>query len=145
MKIYVASSWKNKYQQDIVFALRMIGHTVYDFKNPVEGNNGFSWQSIDEQYKEWDNQKYIQALQSNKANEGFNLDEQALKECNCCIMVLPCGKSSHLELGYAIGKGKLSIILLEKDIKPESELMYKFAHLITDNFYEVIGILTNPR
>lgn len=33
-KIYVASSWRNVFQQDVVDILRDLGHEVYDFKNP---------------------------------------------------------------------------------------------------------------
>ena len=33
-KIYVASSWRNVFQQDVVAILRDLGHEVYDFKNP---------------------------------------------------------------------------------------------------------------
>ena len=34
-KIYVASSWRNVFQQDVVDILRDLGHEVYDFKNPL--------------------------------------------------------------------------------------------------------------
>jgi hypothetical protein len=44
MKIYVASSWRNEArQQETVRVLREKGHTVYDFRNPSEGDNGFGW------------------------------------------------------------------------------------------------------
>lgn len=33
-KIYVASSWRNPFQQEVVNILRDLGHEVYDFKNP---------------------------------------------------------------------------------------------------------------
>ena len=33
MNIYVASSWRNQKQPDVVTALRENGHTVYDFKH----------------------------------------------------------------------------------------------------------------
>ena len=36
-KIYVASSWRNVFQQDVVDILRDLGHEVYDFKNPPHG------------------------------------------------------------------------------------------------------------
>lgn len=39
-KIYVASSWRNGHQQNVVAALRGIGFEVYDFKNP-NGEEGF--------------------------------------------------------------------------------------------------------
>ena len=34
MKIYVASSWRNERQPDVVQALRNAGHDVYDFRHP---------------------------------------------------------------------------------------------------------------
>lgn len=46
-KIYVASSWRNVFQQDVVDILRNLGHEVYDFKNPPHGNGGFQWSDID--------------------------------------------------------------------------------------------------
>lgn len=46
-KIYVASSWRNVFQQDVVNILRNFGHEVYDFKNPPHGNGGFQWSDID--------------------------------------------------------------------------------------------------
>ena len=36
-RIYVASSWRNKYQPEVVAALRKAGHEVYDFRNPKDG------------------------------------------------------------------------------------------------------------
>lgn len=43
MRIYIASSWKNPYQQHVVTALRATGHDVYDFRNPTPGDHGFDW------------------------------------------------------------------------------------------------------
>lgn len=39
-KIYVASSWRNKYYSEVVDTLRAAGHEVYDFRNPPHGGNG---------------------------------------------------------------------------------------------------------
>lgn len=35
-KIYVASSWRNPYQPEVVAALRKTGYEVYDFRNPKD-------------------------------------------------------------------------------------------------------------
>lgn len=35
-KIYVASSWHNQDQPQIVRFLRNLGHEVYDFRHPTE-------------------------------------------------------------------------------------------------------------
>lgn len=47
MKIYLASSWRNQYQAEVLASLRGAGFEVYDFKNPAPGNVGFSWKQID--------------------------------------------------------------------------------------------------
>ena len=44
-KIYVASSWKNPYQPDVVKKLREQGHQVFDFRNPPDGKGGFFWKT----------------------------------------------------------------------------------------------------
>lgn len=53
MKIYVASSWRNKIQPLVVLALREAGHEVYDFRNPAPGNTGFQWSEIDPAWQSW--------------------------------------------------------------------------------------------
>ena len=75
MKIYVASSWRNKYQQDVVKELREYGHDVYDFKNPPN-STGFNWKQI-ESGKDYDKQlgsKYNNAtsVEGTKVNEKIN-------------------------------------------------------------------------
>ena len=42
-RIYVASSWRNKYFPEVVTRLREAGHEVYDFRNPPHGGAGFHW------------------------------------------------------------------------------------------------------
>ena len=56
-KIYVASSWRNEYQQEVVKVLRELGHEVYDFKNP-EGRTGFQWSAIDKDWQSWTTEQY---------------------------------------------------------------------------------------
>ena len=49
-KIYLAISWRNEQQQDLVQLIRKHGHEVYDFKNPSPGNIGFAWSQIDDAF-----------------------------------------------------------------------------------------------
>lgn len=129
MRIYVASSWRNEQQQSVVAALRADGHEVYDFRHPAPGNNGFAWSSIDPEWKAWDPDRFRAALEHPIANKGFALDFGAMQWAEACVLVSPCGRSAHLELGRCAGAGKLSIVLLAPG---EPELMYKLAdHLCT--------------
>ena len=51
-KIYVASSWRNIFQPSIVLCLKKMGHEVYDFRNPKDGDKGFHWSEIDSDWEE---------------------------------------------------------------------------------------------
>ena len=52
------------------------------------------------------------------------------------ILVLPCGRSAHLELGYAAGLGQITGVLMNGPDEPE--LMYKARSFIADSIDEVI-------
>jgi hypothetical protein len=124
VKVYVASSWRNTRQQCVVECIRQAGHDVYDFRNPREGNHGFHWSAIDPEWKAWSPEAFVSALGHPVAESGFGLDMQALRECDVCVLVLPCGRSAHLEAGWAAGAGKKLLVLLSEG---EPELMYKIA------------------
>lgn len=125
MKIYVASSWRNDYQPDVVRGLRELDHEVYDFKNPAEGDNGFHWSEVDQGWQSWDAERYIAALRHPIAESGFKSDWQAMLWADACVLVLPCGRSAHIEAGYFVGAKKPLLILLGGEVVPE--LMYKMA------------------
>lgn len=142
MKIYVASSWRNDRQPSVVGALRKSGHEIYDFRHPAPDNNGFHWSEIDPEWQGWDSDSYIAGLNSPIAEQGFKYDWDAMEWSEACVLVLPSGRSSHLEAGYYSGSlGKKLIILLNDSNPMEPELMYKMADLLTSNISEAIEYL----
>ena len=57
-------------------------------------------------------------------------------------VVLPCGRSAHLELGHAVGRGKKTAVLLTDG---EPELMYRMVdHLVVsvDELLSALGPAT---
>lgn len=136
MRIYVASSWRNAKQQEVVKVLRDAGHEVYDFKNPGRGKSGFSWADIDPNWKQWTNEQYKEALTHPVAIAGFANDFNAMKWADVCVMVLPCGASAHSECGWMAGAGKTTIVLMGDEQQPE--LMYKLYDFVTDNIDIVV-------
>lgn len=144
MKIYVASSWRNEFQQAVVVRLRKIGHEVYDFRG--EGNGwgdgsagpgGFGWKEIDPHWQDWPANipRYIEHLDHPRAIEGFRRDMDALERADVCVMVNPCGQSAHAEMGWACGAGKPTAIYIPGLREPD--LMVKMAHLITASLDDV--------
>ena len=136
-KIYVASSWKNLYQPEVVKRLREQGHQVFDFRNPPDGKGGFFWRDVDPIWEQWTTRDYISHLDDEWSRYGFQRDFEAMKEADACVLVLPCGRSAHTEAGWMAGAGKKVIVYIPD--KEDPELMYKMFDLITDNFEEVIA------
>lgn len=126
-RIYIASSWRNTEQTSLVQALRRAGHEVYDFRNPAPGNTGFHWSSIDPKWKEWTPTVFADAVLTHPtARKGFDFDRSALDAAQVCVLLLPSGRSAHLEAGYAAGQGKRVLVYLSpKEFEPE--LMYLLA------------------
>lgn len=132
MRIYVASSWHNGVQPDVVRGLRVAGFSVYDFRNPTDGNTGFAWTDIDPEWRSWTAEQMVEGLSDPVAQDGFWLDFGAMRGCDACVLLLPCGRSAHLEAGYFIGAGKPVHILLHGG---DPELMY----LMTTKLHTDIG------
>lgn len=124
MKLYVASSWRNALQPPVVEALRLDGHEVYDFRNPPHGRGGFAWSDIDPDWLCWTVEDYREYLNHPIAEAGFASDWDAMVWADAGLLVMPCGRSAHIEAGYFVGAGKPLIILLSEG---EPELMYKMA------------------
>ena len=130
--IYVASSWRNeKLHQTVVRALRDWGADVYDFREPARGGHGFHWSELefDIEWKKWTPVDFLRALEHPIARDGFRTDMNALKAADLVVLVMPCGRSAHLELGYAVGASKPTAILITEGFEPE--LMYKMVDCIT--------------
>ena len=78
---------------------------------------------------------YIQALDRPAARNVFDFDKKHLDAADAFLLVLPCGRSAHMELGYMVGRGKKTCILIDD---PERwDIMYQFADLVTDDIREV--------
>lgn len=138
IKIYVASSWRNEIQPSIVIALREAGHDVYDFRKPKEGDNGFHWSDIDPDWQQWTLLEYQEALKHPVAEQGFSSDFEAMKWANVFIGVQPFGRSASLEMGWAAGNNKKTILLLHDG---EPELMVKMLDLVCCDMDEVLFAL----
>jgi hypothetical protein len=142
-KIYVASSWRNQYQQGVVDFLRNEGHEVYDFKNPTKDDHGFHWSQIDDNWQSWNPSEYCEGLKHPLAESGFKSDMEAMKWANVFIGVQPFGRSASMEMGWAAGQGKPTALILDSG---EPELMVKmfdFMHWDWNKISQWVKATTN--
>ena len=145
VSIYLASSWRNELQPEIVHYLRKNGYTrVYDFKRPPNGS-AFSWKEVDSNYthgKKIGADEYRKLLASPEAERGYQSDIGALCDCHVCLLVLPAGKSAAWEFGYAVAQGKKCGVIWFGDDEPD--LMFRETTIIA-NFAELDAFLDGVR
>lgn len=135
-RIYVASSWRNAYQPEVVAALRAAGHEVYDFRNPKDNPGGFHWADVDGNWLSWEPAEYIRNLTHPVAEKGFQADKDAMLWAEACVLVLPCGRSAHTEAGWMAGAGKRVVAYIPEMVEPE--LMYKLFASVAGSLEELV-------
>ena len=146
--VYVASSWRNPIQAAVCATLRAAGIDHYDFRQPAPGVDGFHWSDVMEHYDRGGEGvgqlapagEYIAALEHPLALDGFSRDWEAMNRADCCVLVLPCNRSAHLELGWFVGAGRRTAVLLDGDfVVPE--LMYKMVDRVSPSLLDLLGWL----
>lgn len=127
MKIYLASSWKN---QSTVLKMAEIlekeGFEVDAFCRSTDNRYSFHWSELVDSEDDLAKYDAIEMLADPRTQRAFNEDKKWLDWSECVLMILPCGRSSHLEAGYAKGQGKLLYIYGQMP-KGEFDVMYGFA------------------
>lgn len=140
-RIYLASSWRNKAQPALVKTLRDAGHQVYDFRNPGPDTRGFAWSELDADWQNWTAKQYRHHLTTNPiAARGYMNDFRAMEWADTCVLLLPCGRSAHLEAGWFTGRGKRLIIVTQDGEEPE--LMALMANHICVSEIELMAALS---
>lgn len=131
--IYLIGSMRNPEVPRIAKLLREQGLEVFDDWHSPGENTDECWQA----YERFRGRNYKEALNGYHAKHVFEFDKAHLDRCDYVLLVLPAGKSGHLELGYVIGTGKPGFILLTEE--PERfDIMYNFA---TDIFLSVEEVM----
>lgn len=115
LKIYLASSWRNKHYETVLQVLRFQGYETYDFKHPEDQSlSGFSWENLHKDVKSWTCEDFKQNLHHPEATNAFEKDFRAMHEADYCVLLLPCGRSAHSE---AEGNDKNSFISIDDSSK----------------------------
>lgn len=130
--IYLIGSLRNPQIGHIASELRSAGHNVFDdwFAAGPEADD--YWQK----YEIARGNNYKQGLQGYAAKHVYEFDKYHLDRNDIAVLVLPAGKSAHLELGYVIGSGKKGYILL--DDPDRWDVMYQFAKGVFYNVEDLI-------
>lgn len=120
--VYLIGSLRNPKVPELAAYLRSQGFDVFDDWYAAGPKADDHWQD----YEKARGHTFPQALKGYAATHVFGYDKSHLDRCAAGVLMLPAGKSGHLELGYMAGQGKPTFIVMETE--PERfDVMYRFA------------------
>jgi len=135
--IYLIGALKNKRVPEIGNMLRKEGYDVMDeWFTPGEFADT-NWQAYETQR----GRTYIEALRGRAATNIFLFDRSYLDHCDVAILCAPAGKSAMLELGYATGREKKTILFLDGEDPERYDIMPNFASAVCMTEIELLAEL----
>lgn len=129
-KLYLIGSLRNEFVPALAGRLRVTCPDVEIFDDWYAAGR-----EADDMWKEYEQGRrgYKEALNGYAAGHVFEFDKHHLDTCSHSLLVLPAGKSGHMEIMYAkYSAGANCAILLEQGADPRWDVMYKFI----DNIFE---------
>jgi nucleoside 2-deoxyribosyltransferase len=128
-KVYVIGSLRNPKIPEIANKIREAGLEAFDdwFAAGEEADD--KWKA----YEQGRSRSYQEALSGHAATHVYEFDKTHLDSADAVVLVLPAGRSGHLELGYCLGKGTPGYILLDDTESDRWDVMYKFADGVYDS------------
>ena len=138
-KIYIASSWKNVDRvRMLAELLRSKGHQVFDFtdiNNRPEGTESFVFHASEWMGKPLKKIDWIEFLKCDATARACKADKSGLDWSDTLILLLPSGRSAHIEAGYAKASGKTVLVYGDLPLG-EFDAMY----LLFDGWHKSIEI-----
>lgn len=138
--IYLIGSLRNPEVPVLSNKLRAIGFEVFDDWYAPGPQADDYWRD----YSKGRGQTYQEALNSYAGKHIFEFDKHHVDRADIGVLLMPAGKSGHLELGYMIGQGKPCFYLMEEGIE-RWDVMLQFCNLnggaICANEEELINAL----
>jgi hypothetical protein len=127
-------------------------HQMSVFAFVDEGNRPDGLDTFTFGPESWDGPKpltetqWTDFMRSAKTQRAFKADMAGLMWADTVIVFLPCGRSAHLEAGYAKGSGKELYFYGELPLG-QYEAMYGMADglFLSDELPQLLKILTTPR
>lgn len=143
-RIYVSSSWHNEAeQQKLVDILRQNGHKVYDFTRPKGILEKNVWEEQNINVDGCDFEDFKNAINNEEVMKRFSSHRDAMLCADTCILLLPCGRSSHVEAGFMAGMNK-RVIVYNPQKKWEPELMYGLFDYGTSDIDDLLEAIAEP-
>lgn len=137
MKLYLIGSLRNDKVPQLASRIRK------DVQCDVFDDWYAAGPEADDYWKKYEVERgnsYAEALRGFAARHVFSFDKHHLDTSDAAVLMLPAGKSGHLELGYMCGRNKPTFILLDGE-DSRFDVMYQFASQVCHSEEELIDAL----
>jgi nucleoside 2-deoxyribosyltransferase len=133
MNLYLIGSLRNLRVPELASIIRHAGFSVFDDWHAAGPEADDYWRD----YEKAKGHNMAEALAGHAAQHVFGFDKKFLDLADAGILLMPAGKSGHLEAGYMVGCGKPMFMLFEED--PERfDIMLNF---FTSIHYNIDSLL----
>ncbi len=130
VSIYLIGSLRNPVVPTLANELRQDSLEVFDNWYSAGERADDAWRD----YERARGHSYAEALGNHSAKHVYAFDSFHLNRCHAAVLVLPAGRSGHLEAGVAAGQGKPVFMLLDPDGEPERlDVMSQFLYRVCAN------------
>lgn len=111
-EVYLSSSWKNRDRvRAMAIRLRALGHTVYDFTDPTCRDTPEIPPELFAEQFDLAKQEYRTYINKPEWIAAVECNQKALHRCDICVLMLPAGNDAHSDWAYAVGRGKITIVV----------------------------------
>lgn len=133
--IYLIGSLRNR-EAVIELATKLEAQTGFEFFADWTAPGPFADDFLRDMAKArgWD---HIRTLSSYAAKHVCAFDRHHLDRADAALLLLPCGKSCHLELGYVAGQGKPTYVYMP-DPPERVDVMYNLAGFVHHDLIRIV-------
>ena len=135
--IYLIGSLRNKDLPVLGNELRAKGFDIFDDWHSAGPEADDYWQA----YEKARGRSYGEALKGAHAVDVFNFDKRHLLLSEAAVLVMPAGKSAHLELGWVAGRGILTFVYFPDGEPERYDVMYQFADAVVFDLDSLVAVL----
>lgn len=128
---FIASAWRNRDQVlELTKKLRDKNKTVYSFLEASNVNDRVNTNPEDHMNLV----EKMDTKTSSYLNDAFKNDMNGERNSECLILLLPAGKSAHIEVGIAYGLDKKCILIGKPEVSDSLYLIFSETYPNIESF-----------
>ena len=133
MNVFLTTRWGNPQHAVVAGLLRAAGFAVYDHAEHGPTLDP-DWGRV-----EWSTEQFEAKLGEPAQLSSFARNFEAMESADVCVLLLPAGRSAHLEVGWFVGRG-VPVVVMAGECPPH-ELAYSLVDCLVSSVDGIVPAL----